>query len=160
MIQKTGFYLLLMVFFLNPVMLYGDDENKKEISSVLLDKTTFEKIVHHILLYGDRNTYCNKYNNSPHYAIDGVRVYLNPVSQSINFSKDNLSYKISDYNEIVIFDEHAYFFIEQSDHRIYIANWYRYENQKGYEESILYRYIPLLKKILTTKSTEPYDTLF
>lgn len=31
-----------------------------------------------ILEKGDRQTYCNMFNNNPHYSFDGVDAYLNP----------------------------------------------------------------------------------
>jgi hypothetical protein len=64
----------------------------------------FQTIASIILKDGDRRPYCNKYNNSPHYRLDSFDVYLNPVSQFINWSADELSVNVSDYNVIVIQD--------------------------------------------------------
>ncbi len=38
----------------------------------------FQKIKRFLLQYGDRKTYCNRYNNNPHYVFPHVEVFLNP----------------------------------------------------------------------------------
>ena len=67
----------------------------------------FQRIASVILKDGDRKTYCNKYNNSPHYKVDSFDVYLDPVSQFTNWSADKLSSEVSDYNAIVLHDSKA-----------------------------------------------------
>ncbi len=38
----------------------------------------FEEVKEFILEHGDREVYCNLYNNNPHYAFDRFDAYLNP----------------------------------------------------------------------------------
>lgn len=64
----------------------------------------FQDIVDFILKNGDRRTYCNMYNNNPHYKLERFDIYLNPINQGINWSEDRFSSVISDYNKIVIID--------------------------------------------------------
>jgi tetratricopeptide (TPR) repeat protein len=67
-------------------------------------KQNFNEFVQFVLSNGDRQTYCTKYNNNPHYSFDNVEIYLDPVNQWTNMTKEKLSYAVSDYNEIVIDD--------------------------------------------------------
>jgi len=82
---------------------------------------SFKDIVSFILKNGDRQTYCNMYNNNPHYRLEGFDIYLNPIHQSINWSKDILSNTISDYPEITIRDYHVnvqYYHLKLYDNKI------------------------------------------
>jgi len=85
-------------------------QNKSKIKKEYMDITQevsvekFQAIAAAILKEGDRKFYCNKYNNSPHYKIDGFDVYLDPVNQLTNWSAVQLSDNVSDYNTIVIQD--------------------------------------------------------
>ncbi|ABG58394.1 hypothetical protein [Cytophaga hutchinsonii] len=67
----------------------------------------FNAIAAAVLKQGDRKTYCNRYNNSPHYQMDGFDLYLNPANQFTNWSADKLSAEVSDYNTIVLYDQSA-----------------------------------------------------
>ncbi|MDR1877072.1 MAG: hypothetical protein LBQ84_05560 [Flavobacteriaceae bacterium] len=97
----------------------------QDINSIL-DKQKFETIVQFILTNGDRETYCQMYNNSPHYEYEeGIDIYLDPINQRINFTEEHLSYNISDYNEIVIYDSEEvygtrYFDIRLKNERVFI----------------------------------------
>jgi hypothetical protein len=63
---------------------------------------SFNSIVQFILAHGDRETYCNMYNNNPHYELaPSVQVYLNP---SIGQKNINCDPSISTFNEIVVRD--------------------------------------------------------
>ncbi len=62
----------------------------------------FEDIKAYILTNGDRQTYCNIYNESPHYSFSGFETYLNPEIGQKNINCDT---SISDFNEIVIRDQ-------------------------------------------------------
>jgi hypothetical protein len=78
-----------------------DSTNMTEITSKIA-ADYFEKIVGFVIHVGDRQTYCNKYNHSPHLKCDTLNIYLNPTSQFVNWTAESLSEKISDYNEICI----------------------------------------------------------
>jgi hypothetical protein len=67
----------------------------------MLDIYNFERIINFILENGDRQTYCNMYNNNPHYSFRRFEVYLNPEIGQANMNCDP---RISDFNEIVIRD--------------------------------------------------------
>ena len=118
--------------------------------SEILSKDDFEKIVQFVLDNGDRKTYCNMYNNNPHYKIDKFDIYLNPVSQLINFTKDRLSFLVHDYDEITIMDynsSYLYYFIKIFNERVWIYDLYKVK-QKTYEKDIQNKYIPKLKALI------------
>jgi hypothetical protein len=118
-----------------------------DISDVL-SKQKFEEIMKFILTNGDRQTYCQMYNNNPHYAFENFDVYLNPIHQRINWLSDNLSYTVSDYDEIVIDSRYNYYFLRLVDAKIYIYNVYQLEPQTYYEKELLEIYIPKLKSLV------------
>ncbi|GEM_PF-1101017 len=64
----------------------------------------FERIKNFILANGDRQTYCMKVGNNPHYSIDGLEFYLHPELGQQNMSCDPA---VSDFNELVIRDTSA-----------------------------------------------------
>jgi hypothetical protein len=70
-------------------------------SILILNMTTtqFDIIKQYILRKGDRQTYCNMYNNNPHLALDEFEVYLNP---SIGQANINCDPNLSDFNDLVI----------------------------------------------------------
>ena len=127
-------------------------ENSKRDISAILSKNEFEEIVQFILDNGDRQTYCNMYNNNPHYGLEEFRIYLNPISQWINYSEENLSFSVSDYDEIVIvsYGLPDYYCISTFNERVWIDNVYKVE-QIAYENKIILEYIPKLKLLITKK---------
>jgi len=70
----------------------------------LLPAQDFERIKNHILSKGERETYCNKYNNNPHYRFNTFDAFLNPEIGQQNINCDTT---LSDFNEIVIRDRNA-----------------------------------------------------
>ncbi len=70
----------------------------------LISYHDFEKIKAYILSKGDRQTYCNKYNNNPHYSFPGFEAYLNPEIGQRNINCDPA---LSDFNEMVISDRRS-----------------------------------------------------
>jgi hypothetical protein len=94
--------LLLIISFLafyKPIV----SKQSAQIMAQQSDKTfmiaTFKQIKEYILVYGDRQTYCNRYNNNPHIALKDMDIYLNPD----DFHNINCNPKLSDFNEIVIY---------------------------------------------------------
>ncbi|CAF1155732.1 unnamed protein product [Didymodactylos carnosus] len=65
------------------------------------DNDRFNLIKTFILKDGDKQTYCNMYNNNPHYNLNDFQIYLNPSIGQKNISCDP---KLSDFNEIVVHD--------------------------------------------------------
>jgi hypothetical protein len=124
----------------------------KDLSGIL-SKNDFEEIAQFILDNGDRMTYCQMYNNNPHYALEDFHIYLNPVSQWINFWGKlwghDLSCSVSDYNEIVIQDwnsPHIYYDIALAYEEVYLKNPYEVAPKEYYEQ--LEKYIPKLKSLI------------
>jgi len=118
----------------------------RDISDIV-SKQTFEELVRYILSNGDRMTYCNMYNNNPHYDLEGFDVFLNPLSQRLDHL---LSCSVSDYDTVVIKDwgsRHTYYEIMLVEGRVYISNPYEVE-PAGYENEILTTYIPKLKLLI------------
>jgi hypothetical protein len=116
----------------------------------IINKNDFEKIVQFILNNGDRLTYCQMYNNNPHYSLEDFHIYLNPISQWINTGEDYLSYSVSDYDNITIQDwnsPHRYYKITLLNEKVYIWNPDEFE-QKSYEGELLKKYIPKLKSLI------------
>ena len=67
----------------------------------------FRAIERFILSNGDRQTYCNMYNNNPHYALgDSLHVYLNP-SVGVEQHNINCDPTKSDFNQIVVQDQRS-----------------------------------------------------
>ena len=65
-----------------------------------LNQTNFERIKAFILEHGDRVTYCNRYNDSPHYSFGDFDVFLNPKDTRNLYSRGDARA----FNELVIRD--------------------------------------------------------
>ena len=65
----------------------------------VLTAAAFNQIKDHILAHGDRQTYCNMFNNNPHVAFGNMDIYLNPDTGQQNISCD---LKLSGFNHMVI----------------------------------------------------------
>lgn len=70
----------------------------------MMNYNDFENIKTYILLNGDRETFCNMYNDNPHYSFEGFEAYLNPEIGQLNINCDP---ELSDFNEIVIRDQNS-----------------------------------------------------
>ena len=70
----------------------------------MMNYNDFENIKTYILLNGDRETFCNMYNDNPHYSFEGSEAYLNPEIGQLNINCDP---ELSDFNEIVIRDQNS-----------------------------------------------------
>ena len=131
-------------------------QNKEKMQKQYIDLSEelpvekFQDIVQFILKNGDRQTYCNMYNNNPHYKLEEFDIFLNPINQSINWSEKKLSNKISDYNKIVIqnFQENViYYRLTLSENKILLD----IDNQKDFEiikKIFLLKYLPKMEKEL------------
>ena len=71
----------------------------------LLSTDEFELLKSFIINNGDREVYCNMYNNNPHYSFDGFEAYLNPETGQANINCDT---ELSDFNELVVRDQDSY----------------------------------------------------
>ena len=64
----------------------------------VLTTVVFNQIKDYILAHGDRQTYCNMFNNNPHVALGNMDIYLNPDvgQQNINcdLKKSGFSYMV------------------------------------------------------------------
>ena len=111
----------------------------------------FKRIVQYILDNGDRQTYNNMYNNNPHYSLKDFDIYLDPISQWINFRKEYLSAEVNHYNRITIMDWNSkhviYYRIMLYNEKVWIYNLYEVE-QTNYEKEIINKYIPKLKLLI------------
>lgn len=72
----------------------------REITSILSVKE-FEEIKTFILSNGDQLTFCNMYNDNPHYDFGDFDAYLNPETGQQNINCDPA---LSDFNMLVIQD--------------------------------------------------------
>ena len=68
-------------------------------SNGVLTAAAFNQIKDYILVHGDRQTYCNMFNNNPHVALGDMDIYLNPDTGQQNI---NCDLKLSDFNHMVI----------------------------------------------------------
>jgi hypothetical protein len=127
--------IALALLLVNPAF----SQNAKMNITHSFSKSDFQSIVQFVLKNGNRQTYCNKYNNNPHYALGkNVHIYLNPIDQSINFFSERLSYRIYDYDEIVIYDpDYGYCHISLKENKVYY-----------WEEC---KYLPELKALIQNK---------
>ncbi|MEW6468500.1 MAG: hypothetical protein AB1458_06220 [Bacteroidota bacterium] len=125
----------------------------------------FERIKQYVLDHGDRQTYRNYDNNSPHYSFEAFDVYLSPSIGQRNINCDPL---LSDFNEIVVRDgknDPLYCIIrivrkgDRGDPRIYVPegfyedNVYLYnvykEDPDKLRENLLNIYLPEIKKVMS-----------
>ncbi len=67
--------------------------------SNIMKSDNFNYITAFILKYGNRATYCNKYNHNPHYQFNDFHVFLNPDIGQRNINCDP---ELSGFDEIVI----------------------------------------------------------
>ncbi|KXZ24587.1 hypothetical protein [Leptospira santarosai] len=93
------FMFTFVIIFCSVHTLFAD----KNVSGMNFDinVNNFNKIKKYILLNGDKETYCNMYNDNPHYTFKLFDVYLNPESQRNNINCDP---SLSDFDEMVIRD--------------------------------------------------------
>ena len=68
---------------------------------MVLSVENYQRIKDFILKNGDRKTYCNMYNNNPHYEFGTFHAYLNPEGGQININCDP---EKSDFDELIIQD--------------------------------------------------------
>lgn len=67
--------------------------------SELLTAASFQRIKRMILTRGDRQTYCNMYNQNPHVEVAGFHAYLSPDVGQRNINCDPA---LSDFDELTI----------------------------------------------------------
>ena len=72
-------------------------EEPQQVS--VLTPENFTRIKKFILEHGDKQTYCNKYGDNPHYKIGEDNFYLEPETGQQNINCDP---KLSDFTELVI----------------------------------------------------------
>ena len=122
-----------------------DEESMRNIAG----RRYFEEIVQFVLSNGYRQTYCNMYNNNPHYSFDNIEIYLDPYNQWINCSENELSYIVSDYDEILIEDNNSekHFRIKLVGEKIYMRDVHTDESSR-LAEKILGKY---LSKMISNK---------
>ena len=65
----------------------------------VLTAVAFNQIKDYILAHGDRQTYCNMFNNNPHVVLGNMDIYLNPDTGQQNINCDP---KLSEFNHMVI----------------------------------------------------------
>lgn len=65
----------------------------------ILKASSFNRIKDFVLAHGDRQTYCNMYNNNPHVALGNMDIYLNPDTGQQNI---NCDLKLSGFNSMVV----------------------------------------------------------
>jgi len=126
----------------------------------ILSVSNFESIKKYILKNGDRQTYCNMYNDNPHFSYGYFHVYLNPEIGQANIDCDPQK---SDFNEIVIRDQNSepqYYYLHivrlgdlenekiikvdtrMKENRIYILN--PYKNDLNIMEDSVKSYIDIM----------------
>lgn len=127
----------------------------------IISVQNFESIKDFILVNGDKQTYCNMYNNNPHYSYGYFNSYLNPEIGQANINCDP---EISDFNEIVIRDQNSdpqYYYLhivrlgdleneqintiykEMKEEKVYLLN--HYENDISIMEDNVKGYIDIMK---------------
>jgi hypothetical protein len=79
----------------------SDAAPRQEAKKVTVSPNSFRAIKALIFERGDRQTYCNMYNDNPHLGFEGFDVFLNPDTGQANINCDPSR---SDFNEMVIRD--------------------------------------------------------
>ncbi len=98
-------FLLLMSIFILYCCKDNNGDLNENLSNEYIDFVDnfsfqeFESVKDYILENGDRQTYCNLYNDNPHFSFNGFDVYLDPETGQENMNCDLV---ISDFNQIVI----------------------------------------------------------
>jgi hypothetical protein len=86
------------------------DSAASQPANEVLSVVSFNRITKFILTHGDRQTYCQMYNDNPHAVLGGVNLYLNPDTGQRNINCDP---KLSGFDEIVIrTDKMQYYLIK------------------------------------------------
>ncbi len=116
----------------------------------------FDAISEFTLTYGDKRTYCNRFNDNPHLALDGFDLYLNPANTNNVYCEA----EISGFNELVIYDagkeiQYYHIFLMKSvgenddrglnENQVYLINTYDV-NQSKLQENLLTYYLPFIKQ--------------
>ena len=78
---------------------FSQDAQAPQQVDGVLTAAAFNQIKDHILAHGDRQTYCNMFNNNPHVALGNMDIYLNPDTGQQNI---NCDLKLSGFNHMVI----------------------------------------------------------
>jgi hypothetical protein len=149
---KIIIYYISFILILNSCNAQNNAKMQKQYIdlSEMLTVKKFQDIVDFILKNGDRQTYCNMFNNNPHYKLEGFDIFLDPINQSINWSEDKLSNKISDYDKIVIQDfqtDVTYYRLTLSENKVLLD----IDNQKDFDsikKVFLLKYLPKMEKEL------------
>ena len=81
----------------NPEQVYVSEATGED--EAVLTAATFNQIKNFILAHGDRQTYCNMYNNNPHAVFANMDIFLNPDTGQQNI---NCDIKLSGFNHMVI----------------------------------------------------------
>jgi hypothetical protein len=152
--MKSISTILCFILILNNCYAQNKEKMQKQYIDLSEELTVkeFKDMVGFILKNGDRQTYCNMYNNNPHYKFEGFEVFLNPIHQTINWTNDNLSNEISDYNAIVIRDLQAngsYYYLKLNENNILfddIYNQYDEKERNLIRNKILNEYLPKMKR--------------
>lgn len=98
-----SFFIIVILFSCTEKDRISSSDDFRKIND-LMSVQDFEDIKSYILTNGDRQTYCNIYNNNPHYSFSGFESYLNPEIGQANINCDT---EISDFNEIAIRDQNS-----------------------------------------------------
>lgn len=89
--------------------------NAVEVKILAADALTRENLLRikaYILAKGDRQTYCNMYNDNPHFRFRNVDCFLDPDTGQQNINCDP---KLSDFNHLVVRTEHMDYYRVQPD---------------------------------------------
>jgi hypothetical protein len=125
------------------------DKHYLEITEEL-SVADFQTIVAFVLKSGDRKFYCNKYNYSPHYNVGTFEIYLDPISQFINVTKNDLSNNVSDYNTIVIHDPNSeiqYYHLTMKNAAI-LLDFPEQKDSVHIRKIVVDKYIPAIKNAI------------
>lgn len=148
--------LFVFLLFFNPTAMEDDYLNITKFLTV----EEFIAIKEFIFEYGDKKTYCNKYNDNPYLKMDGFDIYMNPKDNYTNLA----DLDISVFNEIVIYNpqmEIQYFHIElgirkakqlsqnstqnQDEPQVYLVSIYE-ENLEVMLKQLNSFYLPAIKE--------------
>lgn len=107
------YIIQILIFFATISYAQTSKPNPIDITDILSYKQ-FEQIEEFILTKGDTQTYCNMYNDNPHYRINNIDLYLNPTFQLLfkdtKEIKDSVKDEFEIYNTLVlrIWDDREY----------------------------------------------------
>ena len=127
--------LVLLIWFSALLTPFKNASLLQPTREAIFTIANFEKVKQFVLQYGNKKTYCNRYNCNPHFDFGSFEVYLNPNETAIHSGYAGFSKEANLYNRLTIVKELTYIDIKAhaTDSTLYVSG----ENVKGVNQQAL-----------------------